>query len=146
MGETEEPSQISVLSKYFLHGILFSVLFLVLSFVWIVIFVGLVFIGLFIGFIIGLLVLFLFIGGINVFLTWHIWGINVASGWLNLLIHGFVLSIALFLASIPQIFINIIGVNSAITIGMFIIYCFVNGFIAKNVAGYWEEEHEETAV
>lgn len=144
MEKEKQPSQVSILSKYFLHGILFSVIFLVLSFVWIAIFVGLVFIGLFIGFIIGLLVLFLIIGGLNVFLAWFIWGVSAASDWLSLLIHGFILSLALFVASIPQIFINIIGVNPTITIALFITYCFINGYIAKNVAGYWEGESEET--
>ncbi|NWF87523.1 hypothetical protein HXY32_06935 [Candidatus Bathyarchaeota archaeon] len=88
--------------------------------------------------------LFLIIGGLNVFLAWFIWDVNAASDWLSFLIHGFVLSLALFVASIPQIFINIIGVNPTITIALFIIYCFINGYIAKNVAGYWEEESEET--
>lgn len=142
--ETKRPSHISLLYKYFIHGILFSILSLVLVFGWALIFVTLVFVGFIIGFIIGLIVLFLVVGWLNVFLTGSIWGITVESNWLILIVHGFVLFVALLIASIPQILISVLASNLVMDIALFIIYCFINGYIAKNVAGLWKEEDEET--
>jgi len=136
--ETETPSHISLLSKYFIHGILFSILSLVLTFGWAFIFVLLISLGFIIGLVIGLIVLFFVVGGLNVFLTGSIWDITVESKSSALIVHGFVLSIVLLIASIPQVLINALVPNLVIAIVLFIIYCFINGYIAKNVAGHWE--------
>ena len=137
--ELEEEKTWKTLVKYFLHGILFSGLFLVLGIVWAVIFAVLIVVGLFIGFIIGVIVLFFIIGGLNALLTSFVWGISVKSDWKSLLVHGFVLFIALLIASIPSFVINLIVPSLVTSIVIFLIYCFVDGFVSKNVAVFWEE-------
>ncbi|MGB9713769.1 MAG: hypothetical protein ACPLZC_02180 [Candidatus Bathyarchaeales archaeon] len=102
----------------------------------------LVVVGSIIGLLIGLFVLFLLIGGLNAVLTDFIWGIPIESNWKSLLAHGFVLFIVLLIASIPQLVISLVIPNIITTIVLFMIYCFIDGFIAKNIAGYWEEEYE----
>jgi hypothetical protein len=129
--------------KYFLHGLAFSVIFLLLSFVWAIILVVLIVAGFLIGLIIGFLVLFFIIGGLNSFLTDLIWSISIKTGWKSLLGHGFVLFIALALVDIPAMIISFIVPSLATTIVLFIIYALIDGFVAKKVAGYWEEEEEE---
>ena len=96
-------------------------------------------IGLFIGLIIGLLVLFLIIGGLNAALTDFVWQIPIKSDWKSLLVHGFVLFIVLLIASVPSLIIP----SPATMIVIFIIYGVIDGFIAKNIAGYWEEDEED---
>ena len=126
----------NILLKYFLHGISFSFLLLVLAIVWIIIAVALV--GFIIGLIIGLLVLFYIMGGINAVLTDLIWGVSIKTDWKSLLAHGFVLFILLIIAAIPQFIISFVVPSLATKIVMFIIYCFIDGFIAKSVVGQWE--------
>ncbi len=139
----EEDSRVSLLVKYFLHGISFSVLMLVLGIVWVFIFVVLVVIGFIIGFIIGIIVFFLIIGWLNALLINLIWGVSIKSNWTSLLAHGFSLSIVLIIVSIPSLFIGIVMPSLATSIAMFLIHCFIDGYIAKSVAGYWQEEYEE---
>jgi hypothetical protein len=134
----------SFLSKCFIHGILFTILLAVLAFFWAFTAVVLVFAGFIIGFIIGLLLLFLIMGGLNATLTDFIWNIPIRTNITSLLVHGLILSIALFLVSVPQILINIYAPSLAATIILFIVYCFIDGYVAKSVAGFWEEEYEET--
>lgn len=126
--------------KYFLHGILFSIIMLVLAFVWTLIFVLLIAVGLFIGLIIGVIVLFLILGGLNSFLADLIWDISTKTEWMSLLGHGFILFITLIIAHIPAMIINLIAPGLATTIVLFIVNTFFDGFVAKNVAGWWEKE------
>jgi hypothetical protein len=126
-------------SKYFLHGILFSVVFLVLALVWAFIFGLLVVVGAFIGFIIGFIVLLFILSGLNSILTVQIWGIPTKTAWMSLLGHGFVLLIALVIVHIPAIAINLVVPDLATTIVSFIVYAFIDGFVAKNVASWWKE-------
>jgi hypothetical protein len=127
------------LIKYFSHGILFSGIFLILGIVWAIILAILVSVGLFIGFIIGVIVLFFIIGGINVFLTDYIWNISVKEDWKSLLAHGFLLFILLLLVNIPSIIIRLIDKSLVTSIVLFLIYCFIDGYISKTVALNWEE-------
>jgi hypothetical protein len=107
--------------------------------------VALVVIGFIIGLIIGIAVFFLIMGGLNAFLTDLIWGISIKSNLTSLLVHGFVLFIALLIVAIPSLIISVsIAVPSlAISITVFLIYCFIDGFVAKNVAAYWQEDYGE---
>jgi len=129
--------------KYFVHGLLFSVMFLVLTLAWTFLFAILILLGLFIGFIIGFIVLFLLIGGLNSVLADLMWDITVKTDWKNLLSHGFVLFIVLFIVDIPAIAINFIVPSLATTIVFLIVNAFIYGFAAKKTAGHWEEEYEE---
>jgi len=126
--------------KYFLHGISFSILLLILGIFWVVIFAILLAIGYIIGFIIGLLVLFIFVGGLNSFLTDMIWSIPIKTQWKGLLAHGVVLFIVLVIAGIPQLIVNLVASNLPVQVGLFIIYAFIDGFVAKKIGEQWEEE------
>lgn len=135
-----EYSRGSLLLRYFLHGIVFSLLWIVLMFAWAVFFVFLVMIGWLIGLVIGIIVLLLFAGGLNIFLSGLIWSLNVKSGWLSILSHGLVLLLLEAIAGIPAIIVELAVPNLATTITVFVVYCFVDGFIARNVASWWKEE------
>jgi hypothetical protein len=138
--DKEQFSWPSRLARYFLHGIAFSILFFLLGLVWIVILAILVMVGAFIGFIIGFIVLFFFIAGLNTVLTEFIWSTTIESGWKTLLIHGLGLFFALLIADIPRyIFLTSSGPSPVALIGAIVVYSFIDGFIAKNVASVWEE-------
>jgi len=99
-------------------------------------------VGFILGLIIGFVLLFFILGGLNVALTGFIWSIPIKSDWKSLLAHGFVLFIALILVGVPSFIINLAAPGLATTIVVFIIYCFIDGYVAKGVAGFWEEEYE----
>lgn len=136
----EEHSWKYLLSRYFLHGILFSLMLLGLSYVWLIVFALLTYIGAFIGVIIGVIVFFFFIGCLNAFLTDKIWSFYVKTDWKSLLAHGFVLSILLIIVSSPSIVINLLIPNLATIIVLFVINTFIEGYVARNIAASWEEE------
>lgn len=130
-------------AKYFIHGIAFSFLFLILAVAWTFILVVLVGIGFFIGLIIGLGLLFLILGGLNTFITSMLW-FNVKSGFWDLLVHGVALFFTLLIAGIfTQFLPNLVLPGIATTVVTFLIGAFVDGFIAQRVARWWREEHEE---
>jgi uncharacterized membrane protein YagU involved in acid resistance len=96
-------STTSALTKYFLHGIIFSLLFSVLAIVWVFVFAFLVMIGYVVGLIIAFILLFFIIGGLNTVLTQSTWDTDIKQDWKSLLGHGTVLLIALILAGIPSL-------------------------------------------
>ncbi len=61
---------------------------------------------------------------------------------MSLLGHGFVLFFALLIAHTPSIIVNLTVPSLATTIVLFVVEAFVDGFVAKNVAVFWEEEDE----
>lgn len=135
-----------VASKYFLHGILFSVLFLILAFLWAVLLVALVFIGAFIGLAIGFVALFFLIGGLNSLLASFIWSISIVKDWKGLLFHGFVLFISLVMVHVPSILANFLMPGWATITVLFIAYAFIDGLVGKKVASWWlKEEVKEYA-
>lgn len=134
--------------KYFVHGVLFSLLYLVLGFFWIFILVLLVSVGFLIGFIVGFIVLFLIMGGINVFLESALWDVSVKGNLVSLLVHGFTLFVVLIIVSIPTLLLRtytaeLTAVGLVISAVLFVVYAFVDGFLAKNIGELWEEEFEE---
>jgi hypothetical protein len=126
-------------TKYFLHGIAYSVLMVVLVFVWVFATVLLVAVGSWIGLIIGFILLFIILGGLNCFLTSTIWSISTKTAWTSLLGHGLLLFIVLVIVHIPAFLINLTEPSLATTIVLSTVYAFVDGFIAKNVAKVWKE-------
>lgn len=128
-----------VLAKYFVHGLSFSLIMTVLVFVWVFFLAVLIVMGSFIGLIIGLIVLLFIIGGLNSFLTETIWSIYTRTHWMSLLGHGFVLFIALIVAHIPTIIVGLMAPSIPVAIALFIVGAFIDGFVAKNVASFWEE-------
>ena len=143
MGEEEYYSQKSSLVRYFLHGIAFSVLLLLLEIGWVFIFVLLTVIGYLIGIILGLIVLFFIIGGLNAFLTEFIRSIQMRSDWKGLLSHGFVLFLVLLVVGIPSYLVAIVAPGIVTSIVMFVAYAFIDGYVAKNVGKTWEMEEEQ---
>jgi len=129
------------ISKYFIHGFAFSIIMTALGFVWAFVLVFLTVAGSFIGLILGFVVLLFILSGVNTFLTESIWSFSTQQEWVSLLFHGFTLFFALIAAHIPAIIISLIVPSIATTIVMFIANAFIDGFVAKNVAGWWEEEY-----
>jgi Zn-finger nucleic acid-binding protein len=130
--------------KYFAQGILFSVISIVLLFVSVFLLLALMVIGFIIGLIIGFLILLFLIGFLNASLTVAIWNIDTRADWKSLLSHGFVLFIALLFANIPAYLINMAMHSLATTIALFIVYCFIDGYISKKVAESYETFDHET--
>jgi len=142
--EEEAPHRPLILN-YFAHGILFSVITVFMTIVWAFVFAFLLIVGAVIGLIIGIIILFFIYGGINTFLMNEVWGILTKDDWKSLLVHGFILFIALLLVSIPAIIIDVLVPNLAVAIIVFVAYCFVDGYVARNVGDGWEEEALDTA-
>jgi len=108
--------------------------------VWAAVLIVLVMLGFIIGLLIGLVVLFLIMGWLNTMITEVVWHVPVKTGWTTVLVHGLVLSIVFLLVHIPSIVINL-AAPSVITVAvLLIIYAFVDGFIAKRIAGMWRQE------
>lgn len=138
----ETPETTSPLFKYFLHGLAFSLITLVLSFVLAFALVLLVALGSIIGLIIGFLLLLMVYAGINVFLMDKIWNRLIKTKWTSLLVHGLALLVVLSLASIPLFVISLLQ-NIIVSIVMFIVYCPIDGYLAKIVAEWWIDEDAE---
>jgi len=140
----EEDSSLGhLLPRYFQHGLLFSLISIVLVFVWAFLAVVLVFIGSILGLIIGIVLLFFIFGGINTYLMQGIWGISTKSNLLSLFTHGLALFLVLLLVSIPSLIVNLLSPNIAVSVVLFVFYCFVDGYVAKAVGGNWEEEQTD---
>jgi len=129
--------------KYFVHGIAFSLLFTVLAITWIFGFSLLILLGSFIGLIIGLILLMLIIGFVNNLITTFLW-FSVKWGTWDILFHGFVLFIALLFVNSVFITLPSLAFPGAITtVVTVIVGAFVDGFVCKKVAGWWEQEVPE---
>jgi hypothetical protein len=96
--------------------------------------VVLVFTGLLLGLIIGFFLLFILMGVVNVAITNAIWDTGIESNWKGDFFQGLVLFIALILADIPNLIISSIVPGPITLIFLFVLYCFIDGFIAKSVA------------
>jgi hypothetical protein len=138
--EEQKESWTASLVKYFLHGIAFSVLYLVLAFVMVFFIAALVMIGFLIGLILGLVILFFALAFINALLTDAIWAIPIKWDPRSLLVHGFILFFALLIVNVPAIIINIIARDTLTAVVLFVVYCFIDGFVAKGIATAWTEE------
>jgi hypothetical protein len=134
----------SDLLRYFGHEFAFSLLLLALGLMWAMLLVFLVVIGLFLGLIIGIILLLLILGGLNSFLALTVWSINVKSDWKNLLIHGLVLFILLIIVHIPSLIITYGVPGLMTTIALFIFNAFIDCYVAKHVALWWEEKPTPT--
>jgi hypothetical protein len=95
---------------------------------------------------IGIILLFFIVVGVNSVLAELIWGMTIRTNWKNLLGHVFVLLILLVVVGVPSIVLNIVAPSLVTTIVLFIIYSFVDGLIAKGVAGFWEEKKEQETI
>ena len=132
------------LAKYFIHGIAFSLLFLLLAIAWIFIFIILVGVGFIIGLIIGLGLLFLIVGFLNSIITVYLW-FDVKMSFLDLLFHGLVLFVVLLIVNgISVTLPSLAFPGIATTVVTFVVSAFLDGFAAKEVAGRWRQEHKKS--
>jgi hypothetical protein len=141
----ETSSKASLLLKYSVHGLAFSLIMFILGFGLVFLLVFLVVLGFIIGLIIGFLILLVVYAGINVFLMDRIWDVLIKTDWKSLLAHGLFLMLAMVLVSIPSLVINFLMPNIIVSIITVIIYCPIDGYIAKNVAQEWIDEDMENA-
>ncbi len=133
----------SQVGRYFLHGIAFSLLLALLVFLWAFVAGFLVIAGYVIGLIIGIVLLFFIVGGLNIVLTETIWGVSIRENWQSILGHGLLLSIILVLAGIPSLLVSLYYPSLTTTIVLFVVYAFIDGYMARWIAAIWEGSDEE---
>jgi cation transport ATPase len=141
ISKTEKEEKVEkTVAKYFIHGFAFSVLFTILVILWIFGIFVLTVLGAIIGFIIGLVILMFIMGGLNSYLTGLLW-FPVKTSFLDVVVHGIALFIALLTVNSVVLFLPSIAFPGlATTIAIFILGAFIDGFICKHVAMFWEEE------
>jgi hypothetical protein len=133
------------LAKCFVHGIAFSVLGTLLLLFGLVVALMLVVIGSFIGLILGFALLILIFGVVNSAITEFLW-FEVNWGFWNLLLHGFTLFIVLLAVNGVLVYLPLLFLPGlATTTVTFIIGCFADGFVGRQIAGWWEGESESEA-
>ena len=137
----------TILAKYFVHGIAFSLLSIVLAFAMVVLFVFLAVIGSFIGVISGLAVLLLAVGGLNSFLTDAIWGTHTQTSLSSLFLHGLTFFLLLLVVNGLLVMVpNVAFPSTATTIITFISGAFAGGYVGKTVAGWFESEFQREEI
>jgi energy-coupling factor transporter transmembrane protein EcfT len=60
---------------------------------------------------------------------------------MSLLGHGLLLLVVLAIAHIPTLVVSLIVPSLPVLIVLFFVEAFINGFVAKNIAGLFEEEY-----
>jgi hypothetical protein len=139
MGSSPDPSLLKKMSKrtkvekYFLHGLCFSALMFVIVIGWVFILAFLMAIGSFIGLIIGIVILLYLVGWLNISLNKYFWNYNASSETMGILLHGLILMLALVVVGIPQLIWYSIFPNPLNAIWLFIVYCFIDGYVAKMI-------------
>jgi predicted RNase H-like HicB family nuclease len=129
-----------VLLKYFVHGVLYSVLGIGLLLVWAGILLFLMTVGSILGLIIGLGVFVLLIGGLNSIITFFLW-FPVKMSFLNVFFHGLTLSIALLFVNVIFLAIpNLVFPGIPTMVITTILGAFLSGVVGKVIAGIWREE------
>ena len=123
------------LVKYFIHGIAFSLLFVLLAVVWAFVLVLLIGLGSFIGLIIGIALLLLIVGVLNAGLGAFLWDIDAGGkGWSGMFFHGLVLFVILLIAELAVSYLpNQVFPGTATFVITFIIRTLLYGIIEKTV-------------
>ena len=142
-GSLEEFDQMSFgkkIGRYFLHGIAFALIGILLLFAWLVVGIALILLGSFIGLILAFLLLVFMVGAINTFVSSHVWGFSMKTSLGSIFLHGLVLSLIFLVVSLLTIFPAYLLMHNVIyTVLLDIGLCFVNGFIGEKVAQLWTE-------
>ncbi len=128
------------LLKYFVHGMTFSTSYFVLATVWAFVLSFLIGVGAIIGFIMGLVLLFLMAGFLNSVITSYLW-FKVKFGFWDFLFHGVVLFVTLLILNVVITVPNLVLPGIATTVITYLIATFLEGFVAKKLAGWWQEEY-----
>jgi len=128
---------LTIIAKYFAHGILFSTLFLVLTTVLGYIAAILTEIDLLLVVLIGFWLLCPIIGFANSVITSFLW-FEVEKSLSGIMVHGFIFLIVLFLVNTIVIVVPSLVFPGTVTISVtFIIGAFLDGFIGRVVAELW---------
>jgi hypothetical protein len=135
--ENEETWRI--VAKYFLHGVGFSAIFAVSVLAWAMGLIVLVSIGSLLGLVIGIILLILLVGLVNGAVAAKLW-FPVKSGFWDILEHGIVLFLVLLFVNGVLLIPRLVFPNTVIAVILFIIQAFMDGFVGKAVAEFWEEE------
>jgi len=151
---TERVTKLSIVSRVFFHGLIFSVLGILLVLLgWmlrIFFFIGFwtssadfaavfaVTVGFVIVLVMALIIDWFVVGGINTMLTEFIWHAETKHDWKRLLIHGLALNVTFGIASIPILIISLYPITLPIELTLFIAYCFIYGAIARRIAFTWK--------
>jgi len=137
-----EPTKglnLKTISKYFIHGLAFSILFLILGIVMVFILAILVSLGSIIGLIIGIGLLFLSMGALNGAITDLLW-FKVSESLLSALFHGIFLFVMLLIVDGVFIWVpRLTFPNLYVRIHTFIVGTLQNGLVGKTVGGFWKE-------
>jgi multiple sugar transport system permease protein len=128
-----------LLPRYLAHGLLLSAINLILALTWVALLPSLVFFDAIIGLAIGIFILFLVEAAVNAFLMRRIWNSAVRTHWTSLLPHGIVLFFALVIISIPSFIIDFYVPSWPVVIVLFLIYCLIDGYVARTIARNWLE-------
>lgn len=136
--ENQNDSRLQLLRKYFIHGIAFSLLFLVLGFMWSVVLVLLAGFGFLIGLAIGFGLLFFLIGYANSVITRELW-FDVKMEFWELFAHGLVLFFLLL--PIDSLFLALRWVfpDLPVLIVTFLLETIPQGYVASKVAGLFRD-------
>jgi hypothetical protein len=123
------------LAKYFIHGIVFSLLFVILGIAWAFIWVLLIGFGSFIGLIIGIVLLLLIVGFLNAALGAFLWNIDAGGkGWSGMFFHGLVLFVILLIVDLAASYLpNEVFPGMATVAITLIIRTLLYGIVGKTV-------------
>ncbi len=124
--------------KVFLHGVLFTLLFIVFWFGWAFATLILVSIGSIIGLGLAFGLLCLGIGGINAFLGVQLWKVEADTSFWSLFFHGLVLFVILLFAGGLTTFLpNLVFPGVATSVISIVITSLVYGLVGKEVAEWF---------
>lgn len=96
---TENRMNVRDLAKYFIHGVAFSLLFMVLSLAWAATFLVLLLLGSLIGLVIGIGLLMLVVGAVNTVITELLW-FHIKHTFWAIFLHGLALFVILLLIEV----------------------------------------------
>jgi peptide/nickel transport system permease protein len=138
-------SNLSNLLKYLFHGLAFSLLFFVFFLEWNVYVGYLPGTAAIVGQVVGLVALFFLIGFLNAFIGRRLWFKVTYRLW-DLLFHGVVLFGILYALNSVLIAWPYLSSPSIATAAItLIVAAFIDGFLAKMVAGQWKQERMTVA-
>ncbi len=119
------------IKKYFLHGFAFSVLMMFVLLGWTAITSELLRFAI-IGILFGLFSIVLMVGFVNFALNKMIWNIDMSVEASSILINGLRVLLILLFVNIPNFLISYLVPGTVTTIMLFVVYCFVDGYFARN--------------
>ncbi|TFF68647.1 hypothetical protein EU520_00040 [Candidatus Thorarchaeota archaeon] len=143
---SDDDSIPSKIARYFLHGIVYSVIMFFATIMLLVVASFLIIIGSLIGLILGFGLIFITMGWLNASIAGFIWDLDVSSGWQSFLGHGLLLFVLLFIVHVPFLIFEAIYSGMAFGTGVIFfvteifVMAIVDGYVGKRVAGYFSDD------